>query len=36
MLEETGRVVAIDGEYAWIESERTPSCGGCAARRGCG
>ena len=36
MLEETGRVVAVDGEYAWIESERTSTCGGCAARRGCG
>jgi sigma-E factor negative regulatory protein RseC len=36
MLEETGRVVAVDGEFAWIESERTSTCSGCAARRGCG
>lgn len=36
MIEETGRIVEIDGEFAWIESERRSSCGGCAAREGCG
>ncbi|MGB5259464.1 MAG: SoxR reducing system RseC family protein [Gammaproteobacteria bacterium] len=36
MLEETGRVVDVDGEFAWVESERETSCGSCAARAGCG
>lgn len=36
MLEETGRIVALDGEFAWVESERTSTCGSCSVRRGCG
>ena len=29
-------MVACDGEHAWIETERSGSCGGCAASKGCG
>ncbi|MGD2112552.1 MAG: SoxR reducing system RseC family protein [Gammaproteobacteria bacterium] len=36
MIEETGQVVDVEGEFAWIESERRSGCGGCAAREGCG
>lgn len=36
MIEETGQVVDVQGEFAWIEAERTSTCGGCAARKGCG
>jgi len=36
MIEETGRVVEIEGDFAWIESERRSSCGGCTAHEGCG
>ena len=36
MIEESGQVVEVQGEFAWIESERTSSCGSCAVRKGCG
>jgi sigma-E factor negative regulatory protein RseC len=36
MIEETGQVVDVEGEFAWIEAERTSTCGGCSARNGCG
>ncbi|MCG6901023.1 MAG: SoxR reducing system RseC family protein [Gammaproteobacteria bacterium] len=36
MIEEVGQVVAVQGEFAWIESERTSTCGSCAVRKGCG
>jgi sigma-E factor negative regulatory protein RseC len=36
MIEETGQVVDVQGEFAWVESERRTSCGGCAAQEGCG
>jgi sigma-E factor negative regulatory protein RseC len=36
MIEESGRVVAVQGDFAWVESERTSACGGCAVRKGCG
>ena len=36
MIEESGRVVAVEGDFAWIESERKSVCGGCAVRKGCG
>ncbi|MCW9089232.1 MAG: SoxR reducing system RseC family protein [Gammaproteobacteria bacterium] len=35
MIEETAHVVAVEGDHAWVESERRSSCGGCAAK-GCG
>jgi len=36
MIEESGRVVAVEGDFAWIESERSSACSGCAVRKGCG
>ena len=36
MIEESGQVVELEGEFAWIESERSTTCGGCAVRKGCG
>ena len=36
MIEETGRVVEVQGDFAWIESARRTSCGGCSVRNGCG
>jgi len=36
MLEESGRIVEVQGEFAWIESERTTTCGSCTVRKGCG
>ena len=36
MLEESARVVDVEGEFAWVESDRTTTCSGCSARRGCG
>lgn len=35
MIEETGVVVELDGDHAWVESERRSSCGSCSAK-GCG
>ena len=36
MIEETGQVVEVHGEFAWVEHERTSSCGSCSVRKGCG
>jgi len=36
MIEETGQVIEIRGNYAWVESERSSTCGSCAVRQGCG
>jgi sigma-E factor negative regulatory protein RseC len=36
VLEEAGQVVDVEGEFAWVESERTTTCGGCVVRKGCG
>lgn len=35
MIEEQGRVVGVDGDYAWIETARKSSCSSCSAK-GCG
>lgn len=35
MIEQVGRVVAREGGYAWVESERQTACGSCSAK-GCG
>lgn len=35
MIEENAHVVASEGEYAWVETERRSSCGSCSAK-GCG
>ncbi len=36
MIEETGQIVDVQGAFAWVESERTGTCGSCAVRKGCG
>lgn len=36
MIEEQGRVVAIDADRAWIEMRRAGACGACASKQGCG
>jgi len=36
MIEETGQVVEVQGEFAWIEHERSNTCGSCSVRKGCG
>jgi sigma-E factor negative regulatory protein RseC len=36
MIEESGQVVDVEGGFAWIESERTSTCGGCSMHSGCG
>lgn len=36
MIEETGQIVDVQGAFAWVESERSSSCGNCAVNKGCG
>lgn len=36
MVEEQGRVVALEPGAAWIETVRANSCQSCSARQGCG
>lgn len=36
MIEQAGIVVRVDGESAWVETERRSSCGDCSAQAGCG
>ena len=36
MITETGKVVAIDGEQAWVQTIRTSACQSCSARAACG
>lgn len=36
MLEEHGVVVAVRGEFAWVETERRSTCDACSMNKGCG
>lgn len=36
MIEETGLVVALDGDFAYVETERKTSCQSCSVNKGCG
>lgn len=36
MIEQTGKVVAVEDGFAWVESERTSTCQSCSAKKGCG
>ena len=36
MIEENGRVVAVEAGAVWVESIRQSACESCAARQGCG
>lgn len=36
MIEETGRVVAVEADSLWVETIQRSTCGSCAAQKGCG
>lgn len=36
MLEEAAQVVRINEDGVWVETQRTSTCSGCAAEKGCG
>lgn len=36
MIEEQGRVVAVESGAVWVETQRQTTCGGCSANAGCG
>ncbi|WP_277051601.1 SoxR reducing system RseC family protein [Zestomonas thermotolerans] len=36
MIEENGRVVAVEAGAVWVETRRRSACSGCAANAGCG
>lgn len=36
MIEETGKVVAVENGRVWVETVRQSACGSCAAQKGCG
>lgn len=36
MIEETGRVVAVEDGAVWVETVRRSTCESCTARKGCG
>ncbi|MCQ4313214.1 SoxR reducing system RseC family protein [Pseudomonas stutzeri] len=36
MIEEPGRVIAVEPGAVWVETQRNSTCSGCSARNGCG
>ena len=36
MLEETARVVEVDHQTVWVETQRRSTCGSCSANKACG
>ena len=36
MIEESAQVIATEGEFVWVETQRQSTCGGCAANQACG
>ncbi len=36
MIEEHGFVVSLEGEIAWVETQRKSACQSCALKKGCG
>ncbi|WP_372964772.1 SoxR reducing system RseC family protein [Marinobacter sp.] len=36
MITETGKVVALDSGWAWVQTIQTSACQSCSARSGCG
>ncbi len=36
MIEETAVVSAVEGGYAWVETQRKPACAACNLNKGCG
>ncbi|HTN33999.1 MAG TPA: SoxR reducing system RseC family protein [Marinobacter sp.] len=36
MITESGKVVALKGDYAWVQTIRNTACQSCSVRQGCG
>ena len=36
MLQETGRIIAVETDAVWVETIQQSTCGSCAAKKGCG
>jgi sigma-E factor negative regulatory protein RseC len=36
MMTETAKVIATEGEHAWVETQRMTTCGSCSVQKGCG
>jgi sigma-E factor negative regulatory protein RseC len=36
MIEESGKVVAVDTDCLWVEAVQKSTCGSCSSRNGCG
>ncbi|MCQ4310240.1 SoxR reducing system RseC family protein [Pseudomonas stutzeri] len=36
MIEEPGRVIAVEPGAVWVETRRSSTCSGCSAKNGCG
>jgi len=36
MIEESAQVVSVDGEFAWVQTQRKSACASCPANKGCG
>ena len=36
MIEETAKIIDLEGEYAWVETQRKSVCNACAVNKGCG
>ncbi len=36
MIEEQGRIVELEGEFAWVETQRVSACASCSVNKGCG
>lgn len=36
MIEEPGRVIAVEAGAVWVETQRSSTCSGCSAKNGCG
>ena len=36
MIEEQATVTAVEGDYAWVQTQRSTACDSCSAQKGCG
>ena len=36
MIEETGKVIRVEGADAWVETQPSTACGSCGDAKGCG
>jgi sigma-E factor negative regulatory protein RseC len=35
VIEESARIVQVEGDFAWVETQRRSSCGTCSSEKGC-